>query len=664
MRRTRERDERGDRAASERGARRRDPARREKRGREPRGNARASSDEEDWSEEETRDRRRRDERGARRGASSSSRDARPRENAARARRRVVAASPSASDVSSDEASEIRKLPTERESDGDGSRESESDSISRDAPERPRGLGRLWRVAGRGVIGGVLAARSALASTSRREARAPSRAGVDSDASSDGKAFESDDAFETETGTETDSAEESEEASEPHRESRGVAVRPVTSTSRASSSSSDSDWDAETARSLRGDFYSSARETSFAKKAPAGKTKQSDAARLQAALVRERLDAAVKKSARKEKRAVAERDPTTRKAVTFATSAAPETAPLLAASVSLSQTPRKPASLAGASLTRLVLLSAVALLGVMMLSAGASSVFAATLSDENARETRFAAEKRDAQGTRSDSEARFAAGPEPETTPARFAGVRALDVSARGLDHARVADAEADAMVRVATAAAAKAKASRGIREEDASDVASPEPEVVSPEPEVVSPEPEVVSPEPEVASPASIESPADDDDESERRPHVTDDMTYDEKQAEFARFAKAEAERNDRIAAEAAERERANAAGEATGEETGAAEGAEEAEEGHQETEASASETTEGSEPTEEEAPLPEETDSSSWPLVGAGQDLDDDVTQEATAEMATLAMTPDQNARRAASVAGLGFVSRQARKR
>jgi hypothetical protein len=667
MRRTRERDERGNRAASERGARRRDPARREKRGREPRGNARASSDEEDWSEEETRDRRRRDERGARRGASSSSRDARPRENAARARRRVVAASPSASDVSSDEASEIRKLPTERESDGDGSRESESDSISRDAPERPRGLGRLWRVAGRGVIGGVLAARSALASTSRREARAPSRAGTDSDASSDGKAFEysSDDAFETETGTETDSAEESEEASEPRR----VDVTGRAGASRASSSSSDSDWDAETARSLRGDFYASARpptSLSFAKKAQKRqKTKQSDAAKaLQAALVRERLDAAVKKSARKEKQPPvgAERDPTTRKAVTFATSAAPETAPLLATSVS--QTPRKPASLAGASLTRLVLLSAVALLGVVMLSAGASSVFAATLSDENARETRFAAEKRDARGTRRDSEARFAAGPEPETTPARFAGVRALDVSARGLDHARVADAEADAMVRAATAAAAKAKASRGIHEEDASDVASPEPEVASPEPEVVSPEPEVASPEPEVASPASIESPADDDDDSERRPHVTDDMTYDEKQAEFARFAKAEAERNDRIAAEAAERERADAAGEATGEETGAAEEAEEVEEDHQETEASASETTEGSEPTEEEAPLPEETDSSSWPLVDAGQDLDDDVTHEATAEMATLAMTPDQEARRAASVAGLGFDSRKARER
>ena len=657
MRRTRERDERGDRSASERGARRRDPARREKRGREPRGNARASSDEEDWSEEETRDRRRRDERGARRGASSSSRDARPRENAARARRRVVAASPSASDVSSDEASEIRKLPTERESDDDGSRESESDSISRDAPERPRGLGRLWRVAGRGVIGGVLAARSALASTSRREARAPSRAGVDSDASSDGKAFESDDAFETETGTDTDSAEESEEASEPHRESRGVAVRPVTSTSRASSSSSDSDWDAETARSLRGDFYSSARETSFAKKAPAGKTKQSDAARLQAALVRERLDAAVKKSARKEKRAVAERDPTTRKAVTFATSAAPETAPLLAASVSLSQTPRKPASLAGASLTRLVLLSAVALLGVMMLSAGASSVFAATLSDENARETRFAAEKRDARGLAVIPKRASRRVPNRRPRP-RGSQACAPDVSAgvdragrrrRGGRHGRRGDRGGEG-----EGFGVFAKKTLTWRRRA----------VVSPEPEVVSPEPEVVSPEPEVASPASIESPADDDDDSERRPHVTDDMTYDEKQAEFARFAKAEAERNDRIAAEAAERERANAAGEATGEETGAAEGAEEAEEAHQETEASASETTEGSEPTEEEAPLPEETDSSSWPLVGAGQDLDDDVTQEATAEMATLAMTPDQNARRAASVAGLGFVSRQARER
>jgi hypothetical protein len=232
-------------------------------------------------------------------------------------------------------------------------------------------------------------------------------------------------------------------------------------------------------------------------------------------------------------------------------------------------------------------------------------------------------------------------------PARDAGVRALDVYTRGLDDARVADAEADAMVRAATAAAAEAKAKTSSEE-------------VASEPEMASPE--VASPE--VASPAFVESASDDDDESERQPHVTDDMTYEEKQAEFARFAAAEAARNDRIAAEAAERERADAAGEATGEETGAAEEAEEVEEDHQETEASASETTEGSEPTEEEAPLPEETDSSSWPLVDAGQDLDDDVTHEATAEMATLAMTPDQEARRAASVAGLGFDSRKARER
>ena len=50
--------------------------------------------------------------------------------------------------------------------------------------------------------------------------------------------------------------------------------------------------------------------------------------------------------------------------------------------------------------------------------------------------------------------------------------------------------------------------------------------------------------------------------------------------------------------------------------------------------------------------------------LARDGRHLDDDVTQEATAEMATLAMTPDQEARRAASVAGLGFDSRQARER
>ena len=651
MGRARERGEVRDRAASERVARRRDPARREKRGREPRENARASSDEEDWSEEEARDRRRRDARGARRGASSSSRDARPREGAARARRRVVAASPSASEVSSDEASR-RESASERSDDDASSGESDPE---RDEPEQPRGLGRLWRVAGRGVIGGVLAARSALASTSvRREARSSSRADANSDASSS-------DVFETESESEHESEHEPLDTRVRH-----VAVKRLKTRASESETSSDSDWDVETARALRGDASErrrvSAPRTNSQFTSRKKRKKQMDAAHLQAALVRERLDAADERRTRGKETSSKTR---AEKTVTFATSAAPETAPLLSSATKEERATTKRlikratsvGTASGASLTKLVLLSAVALLGVVMLSAGASSVLAATLSDENARETRFAAEKSDARGTRRDSEARFAAGPGPETTPARFAGVRALDVSARGLDHARVADAEADAMVRAATAAAAKAKASRGIHEEDASDVASPEPEVVSPEPEVV-------SPEPEVASPASIESPADDDDDSERRPHVTDDMTYDEKQAEFARFAKAEAERNDRIAAEAAERERADAAGEATGEETGAAEEAEEAEEDHQETEASASETTEGSEPTEEEAPLPEETDSSSWPLVGAGQDLDDDVTQEATAEMATLAMTPDQEARRAASVAGLGFDSRQARER
>jgi hypothetical protein len=228
-------------------------------------------------------------------------------------------------------------------------------------------------------------------------------------------------------------------------------------------------------------------------------------------------------------------------------------------------------------------------------------------------------------------------------PARDAGVRALDVYTRGLDDARVADAEADAMVRAATAAAAEAKAKTSSEE-------------VASEPEMASPE--VASPE--VASPAFVESASDDDDDSERQPHVTDDMTYEEKQAEFARFAAAEAARNDRIAAEAAERERANAAGEQTAE-TEEVVNVVEAEGRPPETETEASETT-VAEPAEEE-PGPDETDSSSWPLVGAGQRLivnvPDDVTQDATAEIETGAMTPDEEVRRSASVAGLGSDSR-----
>ena len=434
----------------------------------------------------------------------------------------------------------------------------------------------------------------------------------------------------------------------------------------SETSSDSDWDVEAARALRGD--ASRRTTaprSESKLASRKKRKkQMDAARLQAALVRERLDAADALD-KKETRAAAPRmgkqsPPRTRaeKTVTFATSAAPETAPLLssAAKEQHETTKRRkhtpPGTTTGGSLAKLVLLSAVALLGVVMLSAGASSVLAATLSENSsektsARETRpfFAAERRETR--RDEAPTSFSTSkelsavthPEASTIPARDAGVRALDVSPRGLDDARVADAEADAMVRAATAAAAEAKAARSSEE-------------VASEPEVASPE--VASPE--VASPAFVESASDDDDESERRPHVTDDMTYEEKQAEFARFAAAEAARNARIAAEAAERERANAAGEQTAETEEVVEVVE-AEGRPPETETEASETT-VAEPTEEE-PGPDETDSSSWPLVGAGQRLivnvPDDVTQDATAEIETGAMTPDEEVRRSASVAGLG---------
>jgi hypothetical protein len=653
MGRARERGEVRDRAASERVARRRDPARREKRGREPRENARASSDEEDWSEEEARDRRRRDARGARRGASSSSRDARPREGAARARRRVVAASPSASDVSSDEASR-RESASERSDDEASSGESDAE---RDEPEQPRGLGRLWRVAGRGVIGGVFAARSALASTSvRREARSSSRADANSDASSS-------DVFETESESESES--ESETEHEPlDTRVRHVAVKRVSSASE-SETSSDSDWDVETARALRGDA-SERRRVGKAPRTNAQFTsrkkrkKQMDAARSQAALVRERLDAADERRTREKETSSKTR---AEKTVTFATSAAPETAPLLSSAAFEQRATTKRlikratsvGTASGASLTKLVLLSAVALLGVVMLSAGASSVLAATLSENGPSESRsatsstrpfFAAERRETRRDEAPSTSfstSTVTAEENTVVPARDAGVRALDVYTRGLDDARVADAEADAMVRAATAAAAEAKAKTSSEE-------------VASEPEMASPE--VASPE--VASPAFVESASDDDDESERRPHVTDDMTYEEKQAEFARFAAAEAARNDRIAAEAAERERANAAGEQMAE-TEEVVNVVEAEGRPLETETEASETT-VAEPAEEE-PGPDETDSSSWPLVGAGQRLivnvPDDVTQDATAEIETGAMTPDEEVRRSASVAGLGSDSR-----
>jgi hypothetical protein len=655
MGRARERGEVRDRAASERVARRRDPARREKRGREPRENARASSDEEDWSEEEARDRRRRDARGARRGASSSSRDARPREGAARARRRVVAASPSASDVSSDEASR-RESASDRSDDDASSGESDAE---RDEPEQPRGLGRLWRVAGRGVIGGVLAARSALASTSvRREARSASRADANSDASSS-------DVFETESESEHESESESETEHEPlDTRVRHVAVKRLKTRASESETSSDSDWDVETARALRGDASErrriSAPRTNAQFTSRKKRKKQMDAARLQAALVRERLDAADERRTREKETSSKTR---AEKTVTFATSAAPETAPLLSSAAFEQRATTKRlikratsvGTASGASLTKLVLLSAVALLGVVMLSAGASSVLAATLSENGPSESRsassstrpfFAAERRETRRDEAPSTSfstSTVTADENTVVPARDAGVRALDVYTRGLDDARVADAEADAMVRAATAAAAEAKAKTSSEE-------------VASEPEMASPE--VASPE--VASPAFVESASDDDDESERRPHVTDDMTYEEKQAEFARFAAAEAARNDRIAAEAAERERANAAGEQTAE-TEEVVNVVEAEGRPPETETEASETT-VAEPAEEE-PGPDETDSSSWPLVGAGQRLivnvPDDVTQDATAEIETGAMTPDEEVRRSASVAGLGSDSR-----
>ena len=83
--------------------------------------------------------------------------------------------------------------------------------------------------------------------------------------------------------------------------------------------------------------------------------------------------------------------------------------------------------------------------------------------------------------------------------------------------------------------------------------------VVTSEPEPVrEPEPE---PEPAPAVAAAAEETRPDvalagEEEEDRQPRITPEMTYDEKQAEYARFAAEEAQRNDRIAAEAAEADR------------------------------------------------------------------------------------------------------------
>ena len=78
---------------------------------------------------------------------------------------------------------------------------------------------------------------------------------------------------------------------------------------------------------------------------------------------------------------------------------------------------------------------------------------------------------------------------------------------------------------------------------------------------VAASEPErAFEPEPAVAAAAEETRPevaSEGEREEDRQPRITPEMTYDEKQAEYARFAAEEAARNDRIAAEAAEAERA-----------------------------------------------------------------------------------------------------------
>jgi hypothetical protein len=148
-------------------------------------------------------------------------------------------------------------------------------------------------------------------------------------------------------------------------------------------------------------------------------------------------------------------------------------------------------------------------------------------------------------------------------------------------------------------------------------------------------------------------------------PHITPEMSYEEQQAEFSRFAQAEAAYNDAVAAEAAESVRRNA-------EDGAAAAMGEAEAA---LDAAASQALEevahvDEEPVEEqsveEPPVDEVTEvtgdlgeQDSGPVLSVGErlmiDVPDDSSQDALFVVETIPMTKTEELKRAAFVAGLG---------
>lgn len=658
-----------------------------------------------------------------------------------------------------------RVPSSEESESEafaesGSEFSESDGDDDESSTRPTTLGvrtALWHTAGRTVM----AARSMLASTSARRGTSQSRGNDGSDASSFDDESHSDDDVSLSSQSDSDvehgkhsrhakhgtkhptSALKRSKHSKKHQQKR------VISSTSNSKSESDSDCDVE---SGRGKSAKKSSKPIIALSKARQRQAQQAAHVMKASFSAERKE----KESRKQKQVSFAKNTNV-----YATSDShPETGPLLGVNEPGSRYPtnescrqyrkgytngRNNNNTTYSGVYRLVILSALALIGVVMLSAGARSVFLANdepavASDRVIAHTqdvahtqriadthhRVAVDRNEAVDTASRAKS---ATRTHSVDPFFVAGIREAD------DTGRVAASTAGASVtqeEVQSLIDAAVKSALRKKEELTEELAEGGVEVVDQEKgETVSPvefvnpvgeseettddasddasgddlfddalfddavnevaeeqdarveeqieqavEPEERIDEAEIVADVPEDEPSHEDETQseypEHEPHITPDMTYDEQQAEYARFAAAEAEYNDRVAAEAAESVRRNA------EESVAKAQAE------QEIEAQ-----ESVDPVEESRPVEEEVEDdqveeveednaeddsvaaigadvgtlsvgiSSYPTLVPGErlmiEVPDDVNDNAQGVVEKRPLTVQEELQRAASVAGLG---------
>jgi hypothetical protein len=633
------------------------------------------------------------------------------------RRKEEPATPSESESDDEDFSESGSEFSESDGESDG----ESESDAGDAAPRPVGVRGLWHTASRTVM----AARSVLTLTSRK--RTGASASRKNDPASEVSSFDDDD--DDDASQSSSQSEPSVSASDPGPEAGDTKENRVMSRKHSNSalkdthlksyddytSSSDSEWDVEAAAPV---VAAKRKEKVSANKPVAAKSRVSSKLHAQQA-------AHVAKASR-----AAERKETEsrwkQKGVSFATKtgefALPEKAPLLGyepAGWQYSQdgtlrnaTLKKTLKTGYSSVTRFLVLSALALIGVVMVSAGARSVFLANDAPSAVASSQSPRPISSVSGVhaRHSADGQFATSASTTHPVAPFpvnAGIR-VDAETDTL----VSESESQRMVDAALASARRERAvlSEKLKQgglsvvDDAGDytatvgeadggagtssgdsvfddalfddlqaeVSDPEPvsELTQPAEEVVTPEPAHVEvrlePTPE---PVTLEVPTVETTQT-HEPHITPEMSYEEQQAEFSRFAQAEAAYNNAVAAEAAESVRRNA-------EDGAAAAMGEAEAAQTEAalDAAASQALEevahvDEEPVEEqsveEPPVDEVTEvtgdlgeQDSEPVLSVGErlmiDVPDDSSQDALFVVETRPMTKTEELKRAAFVAGLG---------